>query len=322
MKLLVTGSASHLSQALLPTLFSSATISQVIGIDLRPSQLSHAKYQEHLVDIRSPQLSHLMRGMDAVIHLAFVVLRSQLGNHRHNRSLIHDINVNGSKHVFNTAQQHGIKKIIYTSSAVVYGALPGNPPLITEHQTRRIMHNFAYAEDKNAIEDWLDVFCETHLDIQIVRLRPHVILGPYAHPFLLNLLNQPFYPKFPMPLPLTQCVWETDVVQAILNSLRKPVQGVFNLAAQPPLAFADMLRINHRRPIAVPFKLISSLHKILWKFTRLGEDPGWLEGMPYSLAINTDKAKHELAWEPQLSTQACIKKLYKLTPSRRLNTLV
>jgi len=312
MKLLVTGSASHLSHVLLPALFASTDISQVIGIDLRPSQLSHAKYQEHLVDIRSPQLSNLMGGVDAVVHLAFVVLRSQLGNHRHNRSLIHDINVNGSKHVFNIAQQQGVKKIVYTSSAVVYGALAGNPPLITEHQTRRVMHDFAYAEDKNAIEDWLDTFCETHLDMQVVRLRPHVILGPCAHPFLLSLLNQPFYPKFAKPLPLTQCVWETDVVQAILSSLRKPVQGAFNLAAQPPLAFVDMLRINHRHPIAVPFKLIRSLHKILWKFTHLGEDPGWLEGMPYSLAINTDKAKHELAWEPEFTTQACIKKAYNL----------
>ncbi len=308
MKLLVTGSASHLGQVLLPALFASTDVSQVIGIDLRASPLSHGKYQEHLVDIRSPQLSNIMRGIDAVVHLAFVVLPSQLGHHRHNRSLIHDINVNGSQHVFNTAQQHAVKKIVYTSSAIVYGALPGNPPLITEHQKRRVMHGFAYAEDKNTIEDWLDDFCETDGDIQIVRLRPHVILGPCAHPFLLRLLNQPFYPKFAAPFPLTQCVWETDVVQAILNSLRQPVQGTFNLAAQPPLAFADMLRINHRHPIAVPFNWIRSLHKILWKFTQLGEDPGWLEGLPYSLVINTDKAKRELAWEPQFATQACIKK--------------
>ena len=308
MRIFVTGSSSHLAKVLLPMLCEHPKISHVKGVDINPGNFEHKKFSFSNIDVRDTALSQHMNGCDVVIHLAFVVLRSTLKQQRKNRELIHDINVNGSTNVFQQANKLGFKKIIHLSSAAVYGAWPNNPNSINENQARQVMKGFSYAEDKNEVEDWLDNL-EKNSKIDIIRLRPHVILGPQSQPFLLSLIRQPFYPKLPDPQPLSQCIWENDVADAIIKSVFSNASGAFNLAAEPAISFKEMIQMSHRFSIPVPIKLLRFTHKYLWHISSVGEEPGWLDGMPYSLAIDSSKAKNELGWEPQHSTYDCINKI-------------
>jgi len=308
MKILLTGSSSHLATVLLPKLCELNHVSQIIGIDINKGAFQHPKFVENTMDVRDPETFALMKDCDAVIHLAFVVLRSTLKQQRKNRPLIRDINVNGSINIFKNAARQSVKKIIHISSAAVYGAWPENHTSINEMQKRKVMQGFSYAEDKNAVEDWLDKFEENN-EIMIVRLRPHVILGPLSQPFLIALIKQPFYPRLPDPQPLSQCIWEDDVADAIIKSLNNNVTGIFNLAADPPISFKNMIKMSHKISVPVPIKLLSFVHRHLWRVSGAGEEPGWLNGMPYSLAIDSSKAKKELNWQAQYSTKACIKML-------------
>ena len=305
MKILVTGSSSHLAGVLLPMLCDLKTVSQVNGIDIKKGNFKHPKFSETIIDIRDPKVSQHMKACDTVIHFAFVVLRSALKNERKNRELIHDININGSINVFESAARQSVNKIIHISSAVVYGAWPNNPDSIPETQKRKVMKGFSYAEDKNAVEDWLDEF-EKNNELSVIRLRPHVILGPKSQPFLLSLIKQPFYPKLPEPQPLSQCIWEDDVADAIIKSLSFDSSGAFNLAADPPISFKEMIHQSHKFSIPVPIGLLSFIHRNLWKITGAGEEPGWLNGMPYSLAVDSSKAEKELNWKSKYTTQQCI----------------
>ncbi|MDH3327101.1 MAG: NAD-dependent epimerase/dehydratase family protein [Gammaproteobacteria bacterium] len=308
MKVLVTGSSSHLASVLLPLLSELPQISQIRGIDLKPGTFNHPKFIENIIDIRDSKVSQLLEGYDTVIHLAFIVLRSSLKSQRKNRKLIHDINVNGSINIFQRAAGKNVKKIIHVSSAVVYGAWPDNLEKIRETQARKVMKGFSYAEDKNAVEDWLDTFEETNT-VNVIRLRPHVILGPKSQPFLISLIKQPFYPKLPAPQPLSQCVWEDDVADAIISALILNAQGAFNLAAEPAISFKEMIGLTHKISIPLPIKLLSFIHRNLWKISGAGEEPGWLSGMPYSLAVDSSKAARELNWQPKYTTKQCIQML-------------
>jgi len=303
MKLLLTGSASHLARSLLPRLCADTRIKQIIGVDLKPAFLSHAKYQHHQIDIRQrDQLQALMPGMDALIHLAFVVMPGDLKKNRFDRELIRDINVNGSRQVFELACEFRLSSLLHLSSAAVYGAWPDNPPQMTETQPLRAMPGFAYAEDKVAVEQILDELQQRSDAPRIVRLRPHVILGQHAQPLLLYLLRQPFYPRFDDPQPLTQCVWEEDVSDGILRALFSTHHGAFNLAADPPLPFREMIRQQHRISFGLPFPLINALHRWLWKFSGAAGDPAWNKGMQYHLAVSSQRAHSLLGWKPQKST--------------------
>lgn len=306
MKVLVTGSASHLARAVLPVLCARADIDELVGIDLRASDFTHPHYREHQLDVRDPALATHLAGVDALVHLAFVVMPGTLGRARHDRALIRDINVNGSAHVFTQARAAGVGQCIHLSSAVVYGAWPDNPPRLDEHAPRRAMSGFSYAEDKVAVEDWLDGF-EAQADTpRVVRLRPHVILGPHAQPLLHFMLRQPFYPRLPEPQPLSQCVWEDDVAEAVSLALDYPHSGIFNIAAEPALSFRDMQRARHALSLPLPFALARGLHRALWRVTGIAGEPAWFDGMRHNLAVDTQRAKQALGWQARRDTLACL----------------
>lgn len=306
MRVLVTGSASHLASVLLPRLCAEPGITHVLGIDLRHSAFGHPKYLEVQEDIRAPGLETHLRDIDVVIHMAFVVLPGNLGRERRRRDIIRDINVNGSANVFSRARDAGVGRIVHLSSAVVYGAWPDNPALIDETAPRRPMSGFSYAEDKVAVEHWLDHFEAEQSAPTVIRLRPHVILGQHAQPLLRWLLRQPCYPRLPDPQPLTQCVWEDDVVDAIMRALSHPQRDAFNIAADPPLSFRDMQRAGHTLAIPLPFALARAVHRGLWHISGIAGEPGWLEGMRYSLAISSRRAQRHLGWQASRSTYDCL----------------
>ena len=303
MNLLVTGSASHLARVLLPMLSAHPQVQRIVGVDIKSCEFSHPKFVSFQLDIRAPEFEQLLDDIDCVIHLAFVVLRSQLKRQRRNRELMRDINVRGSINVFTLCQQHHID-IIHLSSAVIYGAWPDNPALIKENQPYRIMTGFSYAEDKVAVEQWLDNLESKPDAPRIVRLRPHIILGPNSQSFLLNLLRLPFYPRLPDPQPRLQCIWENDVAMAIISATLGQAHGAFNLAADVT-NYKALIQARHPRSMSFPYSLTRLIHRVIWRLFALGEEPRWLQSAAYSLALDTQRAHDHLHWQPSRSSLQC-----------------
>ena len=303
MRVLVTGSSSHLSKVLLPALCRHPEVKQVTGIDIKPSHFQDGKFNEHILDIRDEKINEIIKQHDAVIHTAFIVLRSSLGKERKNRELARDININGSINVFNAATKNKLNCIIHISSASVYGALENNPENLTEEHPRQVMKGFSYAEDKNEIEDWMEQQNKNNTT-RLIRFRPHVILGPNAQTFLLQLLKQPFYPYFKNPQPKIQCIWEDDVVDAIIKALFSNAQGAYNLAASAT-SFKELIKTTHTLALPVPFSLTKLIQNISWHFSGKLEEPGWIDGMQYSLSLDARKAERELNWKASKSSLQC-----------------
>lgn len=306
MKVLVTGSSGGLAGVLLPQLLVHPEIEYVVGVDIKPYPFVHERLRTHLLDIRSPRLAEYMADMDAVIHLAFVVMPESLGRNRKNRQLIHDMNVNGSLNVCTTAQQQGVDKIIYLSSAVVYGTRPNHNTAYHEQQFRQSILGFPYAEDKVTVENWLDQFEILAPHIKVTRLRPHLITGPNTNPLVKRILSWPIYPRFPDPQPLLQCVSAEDVCQAILLALWQDIHGSFNLAAEPPISLREIQQYLHKRTVSVPFSQLCLLQRWAWRLLGIGGGPCWVETMRYSLTIDSTKARQELGWQPALNAFKCL----------------
>jgi len=332
MNVLVTGSAACLAKVLIPRLLDHDSISQVIGVDLRQSTLQHPKYQEHILDIRSPQLAGLLTTTDTVIHLAFIVNSGTLGAQRFDLDHIYSNNVEGSCNVFELARQQKVASIIHLSSAVVYGingavdsgtvdnrtvnngtadgnvnTSTNNPSYMTESQPLQSIPGFHYSEHKVAVEQWLDAFETLPHAPRVVRLRPHAILGENAQPLLKQLLAQPFSFSFPDPQPLTQCVWEQDVATAIVNAaLNDNVHGSYNLATDEVASFHFIHHHVHKYSIPMPHALLKQLHKFCWRYTGALGEPGWMASMQQGLTVDNAKAQQDLSWRPTLNLFECL----------------
>ena len=100
MNVFVTGSSSHLAQALLPILCAEPAIDRVTGVDLAPPRFFHAKFHATRLDIRDRGLPSTIEGHDALVHLAFVVLRGRMSE-----SDMFDVNVTGSHKLFHAPRR-------------------------------------------------------------------------------------------------------------------------------------------------------------------------------------------------------------------------
>lgn len=302
MKVLVTGASARLARALLPRLAAQPEVEQILGVDRRAPVFRDPRYTHVLLDVRSAQLARLMAGIDAVVHLAFVVMHGDLGAERHDRALIRELNLAGGQNVFRSAAAARVPAVVLVSSAAVY-ELPARERPIPEAHPRKPLPGFAYAEDKIALEDWLDGFERGHGEMRIVRLRPHAILGPHAQPYLRLLARLPFYVRLSDPAPRLQLVHEADVVSAILAALARDVNGAFNLAT------ADAATLREMKPFGVPlpFPLARALVRLAWRLGR-GTEPAWFEGLRHELVLDTSRARRRLGWRPRYDTvAACIK---------------
>ena len=304
MKILVTGSASHLAKTCVPYLLEDSRIQKIIGIDLKTSPTNHPKYEEHVADIRSEEIEKYFANTDAVIHFAFVTNNGALADRRLDREYIRDIN--GSENVFRLAATQNVKILVHVSSAIVYGMSPDNPAFIDESHNLKVMDGFYYSEDKVAVENYLDAFEKQHPSLRVARLRPHVVLGQHTQPLIKSMLKQPFHFMFPDPQPLTQCISETDVACALQQSLFLEVSGAFNLATDQVASFHWIHKHLHNFSLPIPFAIAKQSHRLAWKYTGRYGDPAWLECMSHPLTISNEKAKQALNWTPTLNLFECL----------------
>lgn len=282
MKIVVTGSSSCLAQAVLPRLCDAPGVTSVTGVDARPPRYKHGKFRSLTLDIRDPALIEALENQDALVHLAFVVLRG-----RTSEAEMFDINVNAGHKLFHAARRSRVKRLVFVSSAAVYGGgvhLDETAPLAPHPE-------FLYARHKAHLERLLEIeFPES------VRLRPHVILGPNAQPLLRRLLNQPFYPRLPDPHPLLQCVHEDDVAEAVWLALACDAHGPYNLAVEDSFSFRDAIRARHQLRIPLPLAVAKSSVELAWRLFGWGGEPAWVDGLARNLMINCRRAAVDLGW--------------------------
>lgn len=308
MRVLVTGAAGHLGRVLLPHLLADPAIGAVVGLDRAASPATHPRLTMLAGDLLGPDLPRALAGVDAVIHLAFILNRRAAGL---DRATMRRINVDGAERLARLAALAGVRRLVFASSVAVYGTPtpPGTP--IAETAPIAPLPGFAYAQDKAAAEAAL-AGSGDKMELSLLRL--HAVVGPQAQP-LVNALAQAWLlprPTHPATARL-QCVWEEDAARALHRALAGP-PGIYNIAAPGPLPWPRFLARLARpgRPArSLPAPLLDHLHHLLAPFTaRLG-DPGWIAGFADPPVMDLSRAARLLGWRAAFSVAGC---LAALTP--------
>jgi UDP-glucose 4-epimerase len=301
MKVAITGISSYFASVLFPLLEKDEEITEILGLDIVEPKFTSPKLTYQLRDVRDPKMEDDLKGYDALIHLAFIVV----GGRKNKKT--YSINIDGSKNVFKCAVRAGIKKIIHSSSAAGYGSFPDNPTPITEEQPFRIMKpKFYYNETKILVEQILDEIEKANPNIVITRFRPHVVIGytfenPLPSVFTkgkITVLNRK---------DLFQIVWVEDVAQAFLLALKKDAHGAFNLGADNPITFEEVAKALNCEIRTISHKILVPLNAFAHKLRLIKPDPGWLRSAIYPIIMDNSKAKKELGWKPKYDNIGAIK---------------
>jgi len=295
MKVLVTGSAGHLGEALVRTLKDLKH--EIIGVDIRASAFT----TELCSILDRPCLSECVSGVDAVFHTATLHKPHVV---THSRRDFIDTNVIGTLNLLEEAVAAGVKSFVFTSTTSVFGdALvppPGAPAAWVTEDVTAIPKNI-YGVTKAAAEDLCQLFHRNDglacIVLRTSRFFPEVddnrvVRETYADD---NAKANEY---------LFRRVDIEDVVSAnVLAANRAPAIGFcrYIISATTPFLPDDLRDLRADGPLVVRRRVPG--------YEAEYKRRGWKMFPSIERVYVNDRARNDLDWQPRFDFAAVIKSL-------------
>jgi UDP-glucose 4-epimerase len=302
----VLGATGNVGTSLLRALADEPDVESVLGVARRLPSLEMPKTEWAAADIGRDDLRPLLRGADAVVHLAWLIqpARDLAGLRR--------TNVYGSGRVFRAAAEAGVPALVYASSVGAYSPGPKDRAVDERWPTEGVATSF-YSRHKAEVETLLDGFERGHPDTRVVRLRPGLIFKReaasgirrlFAGPFLPSpLVSSDLLPAVPdIPGLRFQAVHSLDVGDALRRAILSDSRGAFNLAAEPVLDPQELGRVLGARPVPVPPSPVRAAVRATFGLHLQPTSAGWVDMALAVPLLDSSRARHELGWEPRHSS--------------------
>jgi UDP-glucose 4-epimerase len=313
MRVVVTGASGNVGTSVLAALAQEPQVEEIVGIARRRPKTHFPKTIWAQADVTEDDLVARFARADVVIHLAWLIQPSR------DEALTRRVNVEGSARVFDAVAKAGVPALVYASSVGAYAPGPGQRAVDEFWPTTGIQTSF-YSRHKAEVERRLDRFEVEHPDVRTVRLRPALIFKREAAagirrlfmgPLLPNALVRPgLLPLVPYPNGLrTQAVHSIDVGHAYRLATVKPVQGAFNIAADPVIDAALVGSVLDARTFELSAALVRRAAWASWKLRLQPTSPGWLDMGLLSPIMDSTRAREVLGWEPRRSSVEALEDL-------------
>jgi UDP-glucose 4-epimerase len=302
----VTGPTGEIGRTFVRSLERSREIERIVGMARRPfDPAAHGwkrtEYRRGDVLDRA-SVERLVEGADVVVHLAFVVLKAS--------SETRQVNVEGSRNVFEAAVASGARRLVYSSSVAAYGFPEDLDGLITEDLPALGHERHPYSAHKAEVEKVLDgALSGGETDAWV--FRPCIVAGPDA-PALIDMARWP--DRLPGPLaalagavgvlpdpgvPL-QLVHHDDVATAMrAGVLGRGEPGAYNLAGAGEVTLGDVAEALGYRTIPMPKLAVDAVAELVRHLPFLPEEAAWVEALRRPLLMDTGKARRLLHWRPR-----------------------
>jgi UDP-glucose 4-epimerase len=269
---------------------------------------SQAKFYQ--IDINSPKLSKVFEEIkpDVVFHLAAQV---NVGKSIEDPINDEEINIRGTLNLLENCRLHNVKRIIYSSSAAVYG-IPNNLPINEEHFVNPISF---YGISKLVPEMYIKTYSSLY-GLKYAILRYSNVYGPRQDHrgeggvisiFLNKVINRENLKVFGDGGQTRDFIYVNDVVSANIAVMDSETSGTFNISTRESIRINDLILImtslNHYQ------------NEVVYEQHRSGDIVH--SCLDNNLAISSFK------WTPKFSMEKGIKETFDyyltLTPERQIN---
>ena len=254
----ITGVSGYIGMKIARALADCPQVEKIVGIDVNAPRNVPERLMFIKRDVREPMLDLLTKHQaDTVIHAAYVLPPI------HDKALMEDINLGGTRSILNASAEAPVKHLLYTSSTTSYGFHPDNPVPLTEESPLRGNGDFTYSKNKKEIELLMQEFIGKHPEMAVTILRPCFVVGPgFANP-LARHLQKPFV-LLPTKTAPFQFVHEDDLIRVIVMCLTETISGVFNVAGEGTMEFGEMVGKLGNHAVRLPFRLLYILNNLAW----------------------------------------------------------
>ncbi|MCW2958480.1 MAG: NAD-dependent epimerase/dehydratase family protein [Solirubrobacterales bacterium] len=315
MRILVTGATGNVGTAVVRALEADDRVDEIVGVARRlPDAPPPGKVRYEGGDVVSGNLVPLLRGADAVIHLAWAIQPSR------DRATTRAVNVEGTANVLAAAAKAGVGTIVHASSVGAYSPHPQDDPVDEAFPTAGIPSSF-YSVDKAACERLLDSFEAAHPGTRVVRLRPALIFQRTAAAEIRRFFLGPFFPGGivrPGLIPVVpriagvrfQAVHADDVADAYRRAVLDPeARGAYNIASTPVLDLGAVAELLQARTVPVPFRAARMAADLTWRARVQPTPAGWLDLAAQAPLLDCGRALRELGWTPRRTSTETLEEL-------------
>ncbi len=302
LKIVVTGGAGFIGSHIVEYWISKNAEVHIID-NLRSGYLSNIEiFPEaifHKGSITDRDLVfEVLKDSDYVHHLAgFVSVPESIEKPKE----CYEINVNGLINVLDASKEFGIKKIVFSSSAAIYGENPISPKTVSLKPDPKS----PYGETKLEGESLLKLYNENE-GVSATSLRYFNVFGPRQDPksqyaaaipiFIEKALKNEQIVIYGDGEQTRDFIFVKDVVLAnILAATNEKVNGVFNVASGKAITINEIARIV--------IDELQSRSKIVYENERPGD-------IKHSLA-SINETEEQLAYHPEYDLMAGLKETIK-----------
>jgi len=295
----VTGVAGCLGSGLMQALDDDATVVRVVGVDLAEPDSGSPKLEFHQMDVRDPRLAKLLPDADTVVHAAFAAEPMR------DEAAMRAINVEGTRNVLEAVSAAEVRRLVFVSSASVYGAHADNDFPLTESSRLRANPEYAPAWHTLECERTIEAFAESHPETTVTVLRPATIFGPTARNFMTRMLESPRLTAVKGFDPPLQFVHEDDVAAAIHHAVTADLPGAYNVAADGWLSADEVVAASGKKRVELPETVAFSLAERLWRARVSEAPPGELRYLMHPWVVDNAKLA-ATGWRPRYTNQEAL----------------
>lgn len=307
-KVCVTGATGYIGTALTQKLaFSGCTVHALYRSETKAALLDHPRIKLFKGDVlHSESLDKALKGCDYVYHTAAMtaVWSADPG-------LYYDINVTGTLNVLEKANKWGLKKVVMTSTAGVYGPSLSGP--VHEECCREVPFFTEYEKTKEKSDCLaLDFARETGLDLVVVC--PTRVYGPGRlgrSNSVTMMIDRYIRGKWRV-LPgngrsIGNYVYIDDVVEGHILAMGKGRSGEKYLLGGTNISYSGFFEVlkevaeNHYTLIKIPFFCIKAAARMMTLVSRLTRrspviTPEMVKKLSQDWIVSSRKAERELGY--------------------------
>jgi len=329
----VTGPTGEIGRAVLAALERAREVKSVIGMARRPFDPRRHGYkklsyqQGDVLDTKA--VAALVKGADVVVHLAFIIM----GGPRESS----EVNLKGSRNVFEATVAEGVGRLVYASSVAAYGFHSDHPQPLTEETPARGSASHYYSAQKAEVETLLAEVLDGSKTGAYV-FRPCIVGGPDA-PLLIDSLPYTqiserlpgpvlslldgvpiLKPVLPDPGVPFQLVHHDDVASAMRAAvLGRGAPGAYNLAGPGQLTVRQLAEELGYYSIPVPELAVDAVAEIVGRLDFMPARAQWIAAFREPMIMDTAKARRELRWRPR---HDALQTLRETITAARLNRFI
>lgn len=301
----VTGACTFLGRNLVALLEEDPTVRRIVVMDIKNAPTAGAKTCFYGVDLTDPgvdsRIAEILHaeGVQCLSHLAF------RGSPTQAVAWAHELETVGTMHVLSACRQHGLARLVVSSSTMVYGARASNPNYIGEDQAAEGLRGSSMIRDRLDVERQVIAYTKGgQRHATILRMAP--MLGPTVDNYVSRWLTRVLVPTVLGHDPLVQFLHEVDAVAALKLAVDLDRPGTFNIVGEGVLPVTTVVKLAGRVAVPLPYGLFRRLASLMWVAQLSEAPPPFAAALKYLCVADGARAAEVLGFRPAYATRDAV----------------